>query len=151
MVAATAWDHGVEPGPRVSRGPDVLLFREANRIVLAEPRSDGRTVRMQIPLASCVDAELTAGPGLPGMGLLCLTFSVRMGEVVAGQLQLWFDGSAKALLRELVDRINAAPAAVAEPATLPPLTVRSAPNDDDWVVFRAVDDGVVKSCEPEGL
>ena len=148
VVAATAWDLGDQAGPRVACGPGVQLFREARRIVLAEQRPGHRAVRMQIPLESCVDASVTEGPGLPGMGLLCLNLSVRMGEAVACQLELWFHASASALLRELVDEITAAPAPVESP-TLPPLAVRSAPDHPDWVVFRAADDGVTVPCEPE--
>lgn len=148
VVARAAWDLSDEPGARVARGPDVWLVRAANRIQLLESRPARQAVRMQLPLASCVDAALEEGPGLPGIGLLRLSLSVRMGDVVSCQLRLWFHATAHALLRELVDEITAVPPPT-EPATLPPLTVRLAPDHEDWLVFRAADDGVIVSGEPE--
>jgi hypothetical protein len=143
VVATMAWDHGDRPRPRVAYGPDIQLFREDRRIVLAELRPGHGVVRMQLPIKSCVDASVTEAPGLPGMALLCLTLSVRMGGSVVGRLELWFHQSAQDLLRELVEEIAAIPRPPVESAVLLPLAVRLAPDHKDWVVFRSADDGVV--------
>lgn len=149
VVAATGWDHGERSDRRTAVGPDVLLFLADNRIVVAERRPGQRAVRLQIPLRSCVDASIEEGPGLPGMGLLGLVLTVRMGEAVTFRAQFWFEAAAHSLLRELVGEVTAAvPPPMAPPATLPPLAVRLAPDHDDWVVFRAADDGVIVSEEP---
>jgi hypothetical protein len=147
MIAREAWDLSGEPGARVAHGPELSLLRAANRLVVMESGSAGRSVRMQLPLESCVDAAMEEGPGLPGMGLVCLNLSVRMGDGGSCRLRLWFHNSAQALLRELVDEIAGAESA-AESATLPPLAVRLAP-DDDWIVFRSAEDGVIVALDPE--
>jgi hypothetical protein len=149
VVAATGWDHGERVGGRVAHGPQVMLYRETGRIVLVEQRPGYRAVRMQLPLASCVDASLTESPGLPGMALVGLVLSTRVGESGTCQLSLWFHTTARALLQELVDDIAATPAVPPARPTLPPLAVRLAPDEEDWVVFRSADDGVIVPRELE--
>jgi hypothetical protein len=162
MAAATRWDEqqAMSPQTMVS-GPDVCLIREPAQLIIAERPTDGRgVVRLQIPLRSCVEAQIVDEPGLPGDAMVRLTLAVRIGKDAVVTVPMWFPAEYRPFLNDLTRRIRsgepanppAGPACppLAEPACPPPgepacqppagslplLEVALAPGDDDWVVFR---------------
>jgi hypothetical protein len=181
LVAVVRWNHG-EPLPPLAVGPDVRLFRSRSSLIIDgnRDRSGGPALRLRLPLRSCVAAQLTDEPGLPGTALVRLTLTVRVGPGTC-TLPLWFPGPNRGVLQRLVAEIERAAAAppwggphpspgqpeVAlpslpggvspapeehppvpvvppeRPQTLSPLAVRRAPDEPDWLVFRATDDGAV--------
>ncbi|WP_409492491.1 hypothetical protein [Amycolatopsis sp. cmx-11-12] len=139
LVAVTAWDHPIPGRPSDATGPDIRLVRQGSRLLVEElGASPSTSLRLQIPLGSCVAARLAGEPGLPGEALIRLTLVVRLGRAPAFSLPLWFASRSQAFLRGLVDEITAQ-------AGRPPRGVRAsrrseparAPSHQDWVVFRA--------------
>jgi hypothetical protein len=144
LVAVMGWDNGDNARPVGATGPDVRMTRQYSRLVIEEHRHrpGGTAVRMQVPLQSCVDAQLAAEPGLPGTALSRFTLTVRLGTQSPFSVSLWFPSTCHPFLQSIVNEIKAAQQTMRR---TPLLEVGQAPQDGDWVVFRPADDaGVVR-------
>jgi len=142
-------------------GPDVRLVRERSRLVVEEhrSRSGAPAALLRIPLRACVGAELSTELGLPGSALIRLTLTFRVGRRGTATVPLWFPAQGRPFLQTIVNEIDgrATPATPSEPGPpspprppiLPRLLVRGAPDDDNWLVFRSVDNNEVVSSETD--
>jgi hypothetical protein len=150
-VATVTWEGQDDDRTReVISGPDVWLVREHHWItVIGHQSSDHAAMRLRFPLRSCQDATLHDEPGLPGDALVRLTLTVQIGSSTV-TMPLWFPCQDRRALERLARLIRTraseqAPvterAPVTDPspqpsATLVPLVVEQAPDNDDWIVFR---------------
>jgi hypothetical protein len=147
LVAVTGWDHGTARRPGL-HGPDVRLFRDRATLVIEEhprPGYGARGVEIRVPLSSCVSASVADEPGLPGTALVRLVLVIRLGRQATFPVPLWFPPRSRRFLQQLADdvtRVTPAPTPRPAPkAVLAPLAVTRAPDDDDWIAFKAADEG----------
>jgi hypothetical protein len=144
LVAAMSWlPEGHGDHRQLVSGPNGLLIRERNRLVLLEHRGQGEAaVPMQIPLRSCLDVTLVDEPGLPGHGFVRFVLTGLFGAGATFTVTMRFPHEQRGVLAGIAREVNTAdrqaqaanPAPVVRP--LPLLDVRQAPDDDDWVTFR---------------
>jgi hypothetical protein len=118
-------------------GPDAWLLREPNHVVIEEHRDQGATrTGLRIPLRSCTGMTIDDEPDRT---LVRLTLTARVGDGASLRLSLRFHRPDRWFLRELAAQVNGGRQPVAPERTdvLPLLEVEQAPDDEDWVVFRA--------------
>ncbi|MGQ0841409.1 hypothetical protein [Actinokineospora sp.] len=156
LVTVAAWDERFDD-PRTTMvldGHAVRLIWRAGRITVIERSATGRRgAKFDVPLGACVGARLDDEPGVPGSAAIALALAVRLGPRSSAELEirLRFAAAARPHLDPLVHEIHRRVGLGAEPkhdkksdrhrgdtarGPLPRLPVESAPNTDEWVVFR---------------
>lgn len=118
-------------------GPDAWLLREPKHVVIEEHRDQGATgTGLRIPLRCCTGMTIDDEPDRM---LVRLTLTARVGDGASLRLSLRFHRRDRWFLREMAAQVNGRqrPATPEPMDVLPLLEVEQAPDNDDWVVFRA--------------